>query len=229
MSQPGIDFEFDRPEFVRDDPKSSRNPRKLNILRRLTAAGLVLAAVVGVVLLISRYADVNSHVVLDILAKNPNPPMADAGAAVAEAQLLLAKLEEKTASLTERIAALESNLYRSKAAALGFKNPSIRPVSLAAQQPQPLVLNYQVKKENHLELRILQITKEAIVLEVTGTAPNNESKAVKILQPLKVGTSVELTQGFRVEGMPHIFMTVLEIPTKDTAIIAVGAKELAQS
>ena len=64
---------------------------------------------------------------------------------------------------------------------------------------------------------------------MTGTAPNNESKAGKILQPLKVGTSVELTQGFRVEGMPHIFMTVLEIPTKDTAIIAVGAKELAQS
>jgi hypothetical protein len=228
MSQPGIDFEFDPPEFVRDDPKSSRAPKKLNILRHLTAAGLLLAAAVGIVLLLL-HADVNSNLVLDILTKKQNPPMADSSAAVADAQVLLAKLEEKTASLMERIAALESNLYRSKAAALGFKNPSIRPVDLAAQQPQPFVFNYQVKKENYLELRILQITKDAIVLEVTGTAPNNESKAVKILQPLKVGTSVELTQGLRVEGMPHIFMTVLEIPTKDTAIIAVGAKELAQS
>jgi hypothetical protein len=228
MSQPEIDFEFDPPEFVRDDPKSSRAPKKLNILRHLTAAGLLLAAAVGIVLLLL-HADVNSNLVLDILTKKQNPPMADSSAAVADAQVLLAKLEEKTASLMERIAALESNLYRSKAAALGFKNPSIRPVDLAAQQPQPFVFNYQVKKENYLELRILQITKDAIVLEVTGTAPNNESKAVKILQPLKVGTSVELTQGLRVEGMPHIFMTVLEIPTKDTAIIAVGAKELAQS
>jgi hypothetical protein len=228
MSQPGIDFEFDPPEFVRDDPKSLRAPKKLNILRHLTAAGLLLAAAVGIVLLLL-HANVNSNLVQDILTKKQNPPMADSSAAVADAQVLLAKLEEKTASLMERIAALESNLYRSKAVALGFKNPSIRPVDLAAQQPQPFVFNYQVKKGNYLELRILQITKDAIVLEVTGTAPNNESKAVKILQPLKVGTSVELTQGFRVEGMPHIFMTVLEIPTKDTAIIAVGAKELAQS
>jgi ABC-type antimicrobial peptide transport system permease subunit len=54
-------------------------------------------------------------------------------------------------------------------------------------------------------------------------------KAVKVTQPLKVGISVELTQGIRTEGMPHIFMTVLEMPGKDTAIIAVGTKEVAQS
>jgi hypothetical protein len=227
MSQPGIDFEFDPPEFVRDDPKSSRALKKPNLLRRLTA-GFVLTATAGIALLLL-YANVNGNLVLDLLAKKQNSPTADANAKVAEAQVLLAKLEEKAISLAERVAALESNLYRSKAAALGFKNPSIRPLNLTAEQPQPFTFNYQVKKENYLELKILQITKEAIVLEVTGTASNNESKAVKLLQPLKVGTSVELTQGFRLEGMPHIFMTVLEIPSKDTAIIAVGAKELAQS
>jgi hypothetical protein len=228
MSQPGIDFEFDPPEFFRDDSKSSRTPKKLNILRHLTAAGLLLATALGIVVLLL-YANVSSNLVLDVLTKKQTPLVTDASVALADAQGLLAKLEEKTASLTERVAALESNLYRSKATALGFKNPSIRPVNLAAQQPQPFLFNYQVKKENYLELRILQVTNEAIVLEVTGTAVNNESKAVKVLQPLKVGTSIELTQGFRVEGMPHIFMTVLEMPTKDTAIIAVGAKELAQS
>lgn len=227
MSQPGIDFEFDPPEFVRDDPKSSRALKEPNLLGRLTA-GFILTAAAGIVLLLL-YANVNGNLVLDILAKKQNSQAADANAKVADTQVLLAKLEAKAASLAERVAALESNLYRSKAAALGFKNPSIRPLNLAAEQPQPVTFNYQVKKENYLELRILQITKEAIVLEVTGTASNNESKAVKLLQPLKVGTSVELTQGFRVEGMPHIFMTVLEMPSKDTAIIAVGAKELAQS
>jgi hypothetical protein len=228
MSQPGIDFEFDPPEFFRDDSSSSRTRKKLNILRHLTAASLLLAAALGIVVLLL-YANVSSNLVLDVLTKKQTPPVTDASVALADAQGLLAKLEEKTASLTERVAALESNLYRSKAAALGFKNPSIRPVNLATQQAQPFLFNYQVKKENYLELRILQVTNEAIVLEVTGTALNNDSKAVKVLQPLKVGTSVELTQGFRMEGMPHIFMTVLEIPTKDTAIIAVGAKELAQS
>jgi hypothetical protein len=227
MSQPGIDFEFDPPEFVRDDPKSSRALKEPNLLGRLTA-GFTLTAAAGIVLLLL-YANVNGNLVLDILAKKQNSQAADANAKVADTQVLLAKLEAKAASLAERVAALESNLYRSKAAALGFKNPSIRPLNLAAEQAQPFTFNYQVKKENYLELRILQITKEAIVLEVSGTASNNESKAVKLLQPLKVGTSVELTQGFRVEGMPHIFMTVLEMPSKDTAIIAVGAKELAQS
>jgi ABC-type antimicrobial peptide transport system permease subunit len=64
---------------------------------------------------------------------------------------------------------------------------------------------------------------------VTGAAPDASVKAVKVTQPLKVGISVELTQGIRTEGMPHIFMTVLEMPSKDTAIIAVGTKEVAQS
>ena len=127
------------------------------------------------------------------------------------------------------MASLETNLYRSKAAALGFRNPSIRPISLAAQPLQQFVFNYLVGGENHLELKILQITNDAIVVEVTGTAPNSQVKAVKIAQPLKVGISIELTQGIRMEGMPHIFMSMLEMPSKDTAIIAIGAKELAQS
>ena len=228
MSQSGIDFEFDRPEFVGDDPKSSRTPKKLNLRKHLTATGFLLAGAVGIVLLLL-HTNVSSNLMQGILPKSHTSPTPDATEALADAHALVAKLEEKTASLNERVAALESNLYRSRAAALGLKNPSIRPVNLLAQLTQPFVFNYQVKKESNLELKILQVTEEAIVLEVTGTALNNESKAVKILQPLKVGISVELTQGFRTESMPHVFMTVLEIPTKDTAIIAVGTKELAQS
>jgi hypothetical protein len=188
----------------------------------------LVAATIGIVSLF--YGDVRNDIVTPALTKKKHSPATAAtNAAVADAKALLAKLEEKTTSLAERVASLEKNLYRSKAAALGFKNPSIRPISLASQQPQQFVFNYQIKAENHLELKILQITNEAIVFEVTGTAPNSQFKAVKIAQPLKVGISVELTQGIRVEGVPHIFMTVLEMPTKDTAIIAVGVKELAQS
>jgi hypothetical protein len=228
MSQPELEFEFDPPDFLRDAAKSPRAPKKLNILKHVIAAGLLITATGGIVSLF--YGDVTNNMVMQGVTKKKNSPVTeDTNTALADAKVLLAKLEEKTNSLTERVASLEASLYRSKAAALGFKNASIRPISLASQQQQQLVLNYPVKGEGRLELRILQITNDAIVFEVTGTVPNSEFKAVRVAQPLKVGFSVELTHGIRVEGMPHIFVTVLEMPTKDTAIIAVGAKELAQS
>lgn len=229
MSQPEVEFEFDPPEFLSDKARSPQAPEKLNILKHMTAAGLLIAASVGIVSLF--YGDVTNDIVRQALARKKTPlATEDSNTAIADAKVLLTNLEERTKSLTERVASLETNLYRSKAAALGFRNPSIRPISLAAQPLQQFVFNYLVGGENHLELKILQITNDAIVVEVTGTAaPNSQVKAVKIAQPLKVGISVELTQGIRMEGMPHIFMTVLEMPSKDTAIIAIGAKELAQS
>ena len=228
MSQPELEFEFDPPEFLSDKARSPQAPKKLNILKHVTAAGLLLAATVGIVSLF--YGHVTNDISMQAPAEKKNPLATEGtNTAIADAKVLLTNLEERTKSLTERVASLEANLYRSKAAALGFRNPSIRPISLAAQPLQQFVFNYPVGGENHLELKILQITNDAIVVEVTGTAPNNQVKAVKIAQPLKVGISVELTQGIRMEGMPHIFMTVLEMPSKDTAIIAIGAKELAQS
>ena len=227
MSQPEVEFEFDPPDFLRDQARSPQAPKKLNILKYVTAAALMVAATIGIVSLF--YGYISNDIVMGALAKKNRPATDDASTALADAKVLLAKLEERTSNLTERVVSLETNLYRSKAAALGFRNASIRPISLAAQPTQQFVFNYSVKGENHLELKILQITNDSIVFEVTGTSPNSQVKAVKIAQPLKVGISVEITQGIRMEGMPHIFMTVLEMPTKDTAIIVVGAKELAQS
>jgi hypothetical protein len=228
MSQPELEFEFDPPDFLRDKGTSTRASKKLSVLKHVTAASVLLAGTIGIVSLF--YADVTNDIVMQALGRKKNPLTIESNnTGPVDAKILLAKLEEKTSSLSERVASLEAILYRSKAAALGFKNPSIRPISLAAQPLQPLVFVYPVRGENRLELKILQITKEAIVIEVTGTTPGAEVKAVKVAQPLKVGVSVELTQGIRIEGMPHIFMTVLEMPSKDTAIIAVGAKEVAQS
>ena len=228
MSQPELEYEFDPPDFLRDKARSSQATKKRNVLKQVATTGLLVAGAIGIVSLF--YADVTNDLVAFTLLKKKNPVVVEgANKTIVDAEVLLTKLEERTRSLTERVASLETNIYRSKAAALGFRNPSIRPINLAAQPLQPFVFNYTVRGENHLELKILQITNDAIVLEVTGTAPDSQVKAVKIAQPLKVGISVELTQGIRMEGMPHIFMTVLEMPGKDTAIIAVGAKEVAQS
>jgi hypothetical protein len=228
MSQPELEFEFDPPDFLHDEARSPELPKRFSVLKFVAATVLLLAASAGLVSLF--YGDVTNDLVTVALATKAAPgPREDTQLAIVDAKALLAKLEESTRNLAERVASLETNLYRSKAAALGFKNPSIRPISLAAQSPQQFVFNYPGRGDSHLELRILQITNESIVFEVTGTAPNSQVKAVKVAQPLKVGTSVELTQAVRMEGMPHVFMTVLEMPTKDTAIIAVGPKELAQS
>jgi hypothetical protein len=179
---------------------------------------------------LSLYGDAKNYITnQDGTKKNVAPAVEDTHAAIADTKALLAKLEESASSLMERVASIEANLYRSKATALGFKNPAIRPISLASQAPQQMVFDYKVKKEHRIELKILQITSDAIVFEITGTAASNEFKSVKVAQPLRVGLSIELTQGMTLDGMPHIFMAVLEMPTKDTAIIAVGAKELAQS
>ena len=231
MSQPELKFEFDPPDLFHDQATSAQTPKKvnlLNLLKHITAACVLLAGSIGIVSLF--YADVTNDVIMRALGKKRTPQVAEPNnIAAVDPQILLAKLEEKTSSLSERVAALETNLYRSKAAALGFRNPSIRPVSLTAQPPQPVVFVYPVRGENRLELKIVQITNEAIVVEVTGIAPEAPVKTVRVAQPLKVGIAVELTQGIRPEGMPHVFMTVLEMPSKDTVIIAVGAKEVAQS
>ncbi|HXV80848.1 MAG TPA: hypothetical protein VEG60_13300 [Candidatus Binatia bacterium] len=228
MSQPEIEFEFDPPEFVHGEARSPQFQKKFNLLKYVTATGLLLAVSGGMVSLF--YGNVTNDMVRVTLAQKTDPGVGtDTSETIADAKALLARLEERTRSLTERVASLETNLYRSKAAALGFRNPSIRPISLAAQPPQQFVFNYQVNGESRLELKIIQITNESIVFEVTGTAPNSQVKALKVAQPLKIGTSVELTQGIHMEGMPHVFMTVLEMPTKDTAIVAIGPKELAQS
>ncbi len=227
MSQPELEFEFDPREFLREDVSPTPPSRKRAIFKRLTLVGLVGVAFISV---LSLYGDAGNYIVTLYGTKEDAAHVVDdTRKAIADTKTLLAKLEERASLLTERVASIEANLWRSKATALGFKNPAIRAISLASQQPQQVVLNYQVKKENRIELKILQITSDAIVFEITGTAASNEIKSVKVAQPLKVGFSVELTQGITMDGMPHIFMTVLEMPTKDTAIIAVGAKELAQS
>jgi len=227
MSQPELEFEFDPREFLQEEVKPTPPARKRAVLRPVTFAGLVVVAIIGVH---SLYGDAKNYIASNEgTRKNVTHALADREAALADTKAFLAKLEAKINSLTDRVAAIETNLYRSKAIALGFKNPAIRPINLAPQQPEQLVFNYQVKKESRLDLKVLQITKDAIFLEVTENAASNEVKSVKVAQPLKVGSSVELTQGINREGLPHIFMTVLEMPTKDMAIIAVGAKELAES
>jgi hypothetical protein len=93
------------------------------------------------------------------------------------------------------------------------------------QPPQQFVFESRDKKPQQLTLKVLSSTKDAIVFDVTGSVDNAETKAAKITQPLKVGVPVEMTRDIEAEGMRQIYMSVVEIPNKETAIIAVGPKE----
>ena len=50
MSQPGLEFEFDPPEFLRDRTRSPQLPKKFNLLKYVPATVLLVlvAATVGI-------------------------------------------------------------------------------------------------------------------------------------------------------------------------------------
>ena len=72
MSQPELEFEFDPPEFLSDKARSPQAPKKLNILKHVTAAGLLVAASVGIVSLF--YGDVTNDIVMASSSQEKEPP-----------------------------------------------------------------------------------------------------------------------------------------------------------
>ncbi|MET0644747.1 MAG: hypothetical protein ABWZ17_10270, partial [Candidatus Binatia bacterium] len=75
MSQPELEFEFEPPEFLRDQARSPQAAKKFNILKYLTAAGLLLGVTIGIAarsapsLVSLFYGDVKNDVIME--KKNP--------------------------------------------------------------------------------------------------------------------------------------------------------------
>jgi hypothetical protein len=226
LSRPEIQFDFELPGFVREarSAQARKHGRAWKYLKYPVIAGGLAAVIITVPGLLDK-----THQI-EIFAgpvKQANRRDADdVKKTMADIKALLARLDEKTNTLADRVALIETNLYRSRAAALGFRNPSIWPISLdGAQQPQQFVFESKDKKPHHLALKILHHTKDAIVFEMSGSVENAEFKAAKITQPFKINAAIELTRGIETEGLRPIYMSLLEIPTKDTAILAVGLRE----
>jgi hypothetical protein len=64
-----------------------------------------------------------------------------------------------------------------------------------------------------------------MVFSVSGKVGGAKLENVFIAVPVKPGETIELTKQFYIGGMPRIFVTVLEVPTEDTAVLAIGPKE----
>ena len=225
MSQPELKFDFELPGFIRE--AKSEQPRGYR--KAWKYLKYPLFAVLLAITVLAMPGLLYKTEKIEIFAGAPeraNPGDADAKKTIAEIKTLLAKLDEKTTALSNRIALIETNLYRSRAAVLGFKNPFIWSVSFDGTQPQQqFVFESRDKKSQQFTLKILSNTKDAVAFEVTGSVDRAEPKTAKITQPLKVGVPVELTRDMEAEGMRQIYMSVVEIPNKETAIIAVGPKE----
>ena len=138
---------------------------------------------------------------------------------------LLARLDERTRSLDRRVEGLEKTHFESKAKASGFKNPDIVPISLTEHS----------KFESKTEVGPKQYS---IRYTVLGYNPMTEVLSLSIDADLEGGSKIrgsllalhikpgekKLVQSFEGEHPAKIFMQILERPSPDRVILAIGEK-----
>lgn len=146
----------------------------------------------------------------------------------------LARLEASFKGLDRRIELLEKPHYESKAKALGFKNPQIIAASLQAEAKfeskirtgtglvlwQYTVLSYNpARKELTLSV---DVDMQGKVGTITGGIFQNNL----IKMTVEVGTVKPVPMPFHIEGVnfPKVYVQVLEIPSINRAILAIGEK-----
>ena len=136
----------------------------------------------------------------------------------------VSQIYERLASADEKIRTLEKNVYGFKASALGIANPDIQTISLKRNEQfpsntigteGPTFIGYTIVgvDENTISIRV----------DVRNCRNNVVQGGVCVVLPLAPGKVQRVTPP--IVGMPHLLMTVLEQPTPDTAIIAIGQSE----
>lgn len=122
--------------------------------------------------------------------------------------------------------------YTEKVANLGYKKDEVKilPVRSSESKPTaaPLFRTTQTASggaQYNLEIALMSATGEQAVLSVNREFGRDDFKNNTLKVPLTVGTALDLTEGVYIQGMPRIFLTVLAIPTEETAIIAIGPKQ----
>ena len=124
--------------------------------------------------------------------------------------------------------------YGEKAVAQGYRRDEVKilPVSFSRSQFtfKPIFQAEETasgRLQYNLEVTLIRATREEIVLSVIRKFGSNDFANNTVKVPLIPGATFELTKEVYVEGMPRIFATTLELPTQETAIVAVGPKNSA--
>jgi hypothetical protein len=126
--------------------------------------------------------------------------------------------------------------YGEKVVAQGYKKDEVKILPVRFSEPQSAgKLLFQTAEaasgrlQYNLEISLIHATREEIVLSVSREFERNDFKNDTVKVPVTLGAALELTEAVYTEGMPRIFLTVLTLPTQDTAIVAIGSKKSARS
>lgn len=146
---------------------------------------------------------------------------------------LLAGIDERMKSLDRRVEVLEKPHYESKAKAAGFKSPQIVPTNLVAQEKfdskstkadggqrfmRYTILGYDSNRET-LTFRVDEIVRGDDGKEHPGRSRDNV-----LVLPVKIGEQVRFTGMFGELSQPTIFVQVLDRPSSNRAVLAIGEK-----
>lgn len=136
---------------------------------------------------------------------------------------LLARLDERTKSLERSVEKLEKPHWESKARAAGLKAPQIIPTSLQSQSKfeskvevgaQKVAIHYTIIKYDPVD--------EVMTLRVDEVVPGYVIRNNIFTLSAKQGESVQLPHIF--PNFPKVFMRVIDRPSPDRAILAIGEK-----
>jgi hypothetical protein len=126
--------------------------------------------------------------------------------------------------------------YGEIAVAQGYQKDAVKilPVRFSELQSAGQLLFQSAKSASasfqyNLEIAVIRATHEEIVLSVNREIERSDFKNDTVRVPITLGAALELTKEVYVEGMPRIFLSVLALPTQDTAIVAIGPKNSARS
>lgn len=142
------------------------------------------------------------------------------------------KLEQNLAKIQGKLGSLSDIEYKETARSHGVQAYQIKPISLKESSPpqQVIVPISDPEIESYgLEIKIEKLTQDRVRFVMGGFLKNKQGGVTiignnTIELPLKVGEAVELTRGVKIGGMPDLWMVVVDRPSEDTAIVAVGPK-----
>jgi hypothetical protein len=136
----------------------------------------------------------------------------------------VSRIYERLASADEKIRSLEKNVYGFKASALGIANPDIQTISLKRNEQFPSN-TIGTEGPTFIAYTIVGVDENTISfrVDVRNCRNNVVQGGLCVVLPLSPGRVQRVTPP--IVGMPHLLMTVLEQPTPDTVIIAIGQSE----
>lgn len=147
----------------------------------------------------------------------------------------LRKLENTFAKVEERVASIERRLdeYRAKATSLGVPAPQdFRPVSLVPNSPPQQIISGSAGQVSYnLEFLLKKVTPEYISFVLSGTIKmpgtsmdlkdNREDVVLRDDAAVNLALIVKHMTGVEI---PDVWVVIVDRPSKDKAIIAVGPK-----